>query len=288
MTDSFIQACKKGNLKKAINIYTKHKPNIHTRDDEAFRYACVFGHINIAQWLYGLDDKPNIHADDDYAFRFVCLIGYINIAQWLYGLEDKPNIHALDDEAFRFTCSSGHINIAQWLYGLDDKPNIHAKDDEAFRFACYFGHINIAQWLYGLDYKPNIHAKDDYAFRWSCEKGHINIASWLSTICDDYHIEIENNKIKSWKNKISLQDLYDNKEYDKIIDKLKIEKKDDIPIETCSICYEDNSNFLTSCKHSFCVECFIMWYIGHNKKQCSYCMQNIDIVKCAVKNLFTI
>jgi hypothetical protein len=97
MTDSFIIACIKGKLEEAINIYNKDKPNIHAKDDFAFRYACFYRHINIAQWLYGLDDKPNIHAKDDEAFRYACNNGHINIAQWLYGLEDKPNIHAIDD-----------------------------------------------------------------------------------------------------------------------------------------------------------------------------------------------
>jgi len=284
MDSSFIKACKEGNLEEAINIYNRDKPNIHTDNDLAFRSACIIGHINIAQWLYSLEDKPNIHTDNDLAFRYACINGYINIAQWLYELEDKPNIHALDDFAFRYACYYGHINIAQWLFGLDDKPNIHAEDDYAFRFACFYGHINIAQWLFGLDDKPNIHAEDDFAFKFVCYNGHINIASWLLSICNNYHIEIKDNRIKSWKIKNSLKDLYENKEYDKIIDKLKIQKNDDIILETCSICYEENSNFLTSCKHTFCIDCFMMWYIGHNKKQCCYCKQNIIIEKCTVKN----
>ena len=154
--------------------------------------------------------------------------------------------------------------------------------DSPFIKACNEGNLEEAINIYNKD-KPNIHADNDFAFRTACDNGNINIANWLTTICDDYYIEIEDGKIKSWKIKNSLQDLYENKEYNKIIEKLKIQKKDDIEIETCSICYEDNSNFLTSCKHNFCMECFMMWYIGHNKKTCSYCMQNIDIEKCIVK-----
>jgi hypothetical protein len=42
----------------------------------------------------------------------------------------------------------------------------------------------------------------------------------------------------------------------------------------------DNSDFITSCNHNFCIECFIIWYIGHNKKNCALCKQNIEIEKC--------
>jgi len=73
--------------------------------------------------------------------------------------------------------------------------------------------------------------------------------------------KIKNRKIKNRKIKNSLHDLYDKKEYNKIIDKLKIQIKDDIKIESCSICYDDNFIFLTSCKHHFFIECFIIWYI---------------------------
>jgi hypothetical protein len=69
-----------------------------------------------------------------------------------------------------------------------------------------------------LDDKPNIHANDDEAFRTACSGGYLNIAQWLSSIYDNYYIEIEDNKIKSWKIINNLGDLYDKKEYDKIID----------------------------------------------------------------------
>jgi hypothetical protein len=82
-----------------------------------------------------------------------------------------------------------------------------------------------------------------------------------------------------------LIDLLEKKEYIKIVEKLKIQRSDfSINNEKiCSICYSDNYNFLTSCKHTFCIECFMMWYIEHNKTKCSYCQQDIIIELCLVK-----
>jgi len=80
---------------------------------------------------------------------------------------------------------------------------------------------------------------------------------------DDYYIEIENGSIKCWKIKNSLQDLYDKKEYNKIIDVLKIERKDFIinKEDKCSICFTEDYNFISSCNHCFCLESLFLFRI---------------------------
>jgi hypothetical protein len=40
---------------------------------------------------------------------------------------------------------------------------------------------------------------DNAAFRYAIENKHIEVAKWLTTLCKNYSIEIENNKIKSFK-----------------------------------------------------------------------------------------
>jgi ankyrin repeat protein len=286
MEESFKKLCREGKLEEAQKIYNENNINIHAVNNEAFRDACFNGHIEIVKWLINLDDKPYIHANNDEAFRSACFYGHIEIAKWLINLDDKPDIHAVDDFAFIYACFNGHIEIAKWLMTLDDKPNIHANNDCVFRFACCNGHIEIAKWLINLDDKPNIHANNDEAFRYACFYGHIEMAKWLVTICDDYYIEIKNNKIKSYKIKNRLQDLFDNKEYDKIIDKLKIQRKEIIidKEDKCCICFTEEYNFLSSCNHCFCLECFLIWNIKHDKKECCYCKQNIIIEKCIVKS----
>jgi|LakMenEpi03Aug12_release.lakeMendotaPanAssembly.Ray.scaffolds.fasta_scaffold830595_1 hypothetical protein len=85
-------------------------------------------------------------------------------------------------------------------------------------------------------------------------------------------------------NKNEYKKFIENKEYNKIAEKLKI------PIgkfkineeDKCVICFNNKYNFLTSCNHTFCIECFMIWYIGHDNKNCSYCMQKIEIEKCCL------
>jgi len=70
-----------------------------------------------------------------------------------------------------------------------------------------------------------------------------------------------------------------------IIEKLKIQRKDfKINLEDkCVICFKEDYNFLSSCNHSYCLDCFLIWYIGYDKKECCYCKQNIIIDNCCVK-----
>ena len=69
----------------------------------------------------------------------------------------------------------------------------------------------------------NIHANNEYAFRWSCSTRRIEIAKWLCSLCDEYYIEIENNKIV----KHGIKNMYDkfldeNKGIGKIMRKLRM------------------------------------------------------------------
>jgi|688.fasta_scaffold348402_1 hypothetical protein len=118
----FIKACKEGNLKQAQSIYIKNKPDIHAKEDKAFRIACYYKNIIIAKWLYSLKDKPNIHVKNEFVFRYACFrgdIGDIEIVKWLIILKNKSDIHVENDKAFKNAYLNGHLKIVQLLFNLN-------------------------------------------------------------------------------------------------------------------------------------------------------------------------
>jgi hypothetical protein len=290
-TTEFIRACVNGKLEMVKWLYSigdvciEDKPNIHFNNEEAFKYASKNGHLQIVNWLINLEDKPNIHVDDDFAFKYACHNGHLNIAKLLYySFDDKPNIHAEHEDAFRYACHNGHLETAKWLYSLGN-INIHANNEDAFKYACYEGQLDIAKWLYSLDDKPLIDAENHFAFKNACIfaplRG-IHVAKWLASICSDYYIKIENNKLIEWNIEDTLYELFEKKKYYKIIERLKIQKKQFIinSEDKCIICLKEDYNFMSSCNHSYCMECFFTWYIVHKKYVCCYCKQKITIEKC--------
>jgi hypothetical protein len=241
---NFIDLCKKGNLIDVQEYYIYNKVNIHTNDDYAFTSSCHEGHIKVAQWLHSLGGV-NIHIHDDYAFRWSCDNGHIKVAQWLHSL-GGVNIHAHYDFAFCLSCSNDHIKVAQWLYSL--------------------GGINI-------------HANRDHAFQYSCLRGHIKVAQWLQTLCEDYHLIINGNKIVEYKIKNAIEDLIESEEYDKVIDKLGLKIGEDID-DICCICMDDTiiEPIKSKCGHSYCMECILDYKYVNKKEKCPYCMELLELM----------
>lgn len=87
----------------------------------------------------------NIHAHDDYAFRIACRFGRLEVAQWLWSM-GGVDVHVLA-EAFVVASRSGNLSLVNWLHD----EILGSVDDFAlergFVSACRSGNIDLVAWF---------------------------------------------------------------------------------------------------------------------------------------------
>ncbi len=94
--------CVRGDLEGAQPYYRDH-PDINiSRAEEAFREACFYGHLDVAQWLLHIKPTINILANNEQAFLYACQNKYLHVAQWLATL--KPEFKIIDEDSPDWTC----------------------------------------------------------------------------------------------------------------------------------------------------------------------------------------
>jgi hypothetical protein len=59
----------------------------HAKNERSFRMACLHGHSNIAKYLVK-QSNVDIHADDDFAIISACQIGDLDLAGWIFKLDE--------------------------------------------------------------------------------------------------------------------------------------------------------------------------------------------------------
>ena len=218
----FIEACGKGDLKKAKEIFEKGNINIYADNECAFRWACENGHLEVAKWLIEIsetklicgssaiasqvDSDPrsrsriiDIHACDENAFRYACWYGHLHIAKWLLEISVEKkfgiiNIHTCNEFAFRYACCRNHFEVAKWLIEISETTfhelgiiNIHIFNEEPFRWVCVHSYLEIAKWLLYISKEKglgdiDIYVKNEELFRTLCVYNNLKIARWLLTL----------------------------------------------------------------------------------------------------------
>lgn len=268
-----------------------YKNNIIKEKNHLFflKIACNKGNLNMVKFLYEYK-KYNLHDNDDYIIKNVCFNGNLNILKWML-LMDTFDIHVDNDYCFRMSIKNEKFEVAKYLYHLayttDNRIFFSGIIEHEFFNACYSNKVSIAKFLYSLDNSIDFRNYDDKVFYDTCYINNQDIVYFLGSICDEYYYTVSRYGIIDYGVKNSVKDMFYRKEYDKIISKLGINKKQDFILDgnkNCTICFSEDYNFITSCNHTFCLDCFLTWHIGHNKKECSYCRQNINIKNCFIKS----
>lgn len=102
---SFINNCAEGNLDVAMKMYATGNIDVNDHYCLAFRYSCMYGEIETAEWLYSIG--ADVKKYGGIAFLYSCQRGQLEIAKWLRNLD--PRVRLYDYEAFLCACENGKI-----------------------------------------------------------------------------------------------------------------------------------------------------------------------------------
>lgn len=197
-------------LKDLQNFWKSNYQWINLHDGELFALACITGKLDVAKWVYSLDDNINIHWQDDYAFTKCCVDNHFDVAFWLYSLSLLDGVGHIyihngignsrnADDAFYYSCLNGNLKMAKLLYKLSQTKE-YGQLSVNYHFICYmcckYGKTNSVKWLCNTSKKDrnirlNISTKyqesdssdaiyDNHPiFQTACEYGHLKIVIWL-------------------------------------------------------------------------------------------------------------
>ena len=148
--------------------------DIHAENDEAIRWASLYGHIEVVKYLVSIG--ADIHANNNYAIRLASKHGHLEVVKYLVSI--GADIHADNDYAIRYASEKGYLEVVKYLVSIG--ADIHALNDEAIRYASLNGHLEIVKYLVSLG--ADIHADNDYAIRYASLNGHLEIVKYLKSI----------------------------------------------------------------------------------------------------------
>jgi len=240
---------------------------------DEFYNAIINNNLVLANKLFD-EYSYDLTESDCFLFCQACYLCNLKTVKWLY---DKSmmtiNIRILNDLPFLNACNGNKLDIAKWLYSeslvlnlinFQKHINIHVKNESALISACLHNNIDMVKWLHMIDNNFNYNYIGNI-FKNMCERGFTLIPLFLSTQTNNFHVEIENNEIKSW----TIIDEY----LSKLLNDNNYILTTDL-IDPCEICFETNTYYVKyGCSHIYCRDCSI------HLKKCPLCCIKINIDK---------
>lgn len=143
----FFENCKKGNLDIAKWIYSLKNEIISSMEpgsagiNKLFSVCCKNGRLEVVKWLLS-DHQIDIYANGNETFYWTCYYGHLEIAQLLYKLDQEIqknlsvgehvgsiikstfNIHEQNDILFENACNMKDYYMLRWLFSICEPGHV--------------------------------------------------------------------------------------------------------------------------------------------------------------------
>jgi hypothetical protein len=241
--------------------------NYHTINDgqQAFRYATMHGQIKLAKLVLEMNRSVNISSGNEHAFRHACKGGHVKMAKWL--LRKKPNIEmtSLNNWAMHSVIERGHIGLFSWLQETLPMRLTESNWMEIHRLMPHQRYERQQLLLQPWRLPPRIYRRiifDEYIPIVPVENdlgGSENDNNYMMMLMEDVPILSEVDIIPNPKFRIC-----------NTVEKQNLIKE----CETCAVCYEKESDIITTCEHMYCKKCILKWTRKHDT--CPMCRTQLD------------
>ena len=166
-------ACQRGH--KTIAQYLLSKGVNQESLDCAFINSAAYGQIDMMQLLvsYGAD----VHCKNDEPMRAACIAGHLNSIQYLMfqqGVKNKDEWGLLSAEYFHWDCLDFFLSLGF---------NTRAYNDYVFRKCCYAGNLQFVKKFVELG--ADVGVKDDYGISVASSQGHTDVVAYLLSVGAD-------------------------------------------------------------------------------------------------------
>lgn len=292
-----------------ITLYDRSEETISAEWSSWFTQSVASGHLNLVklcvshftpkyemiQQLITTADQPPL-SDDlvrwvlDYftppisATMFCLLFRHKTPCSAMYAIECAPdivsdsNVIANVPLMYLELIVNQHHAFAKWTVEtfpfiltvlgaakpLDQTPSVFEKMTDAFCELCRNGHVADALLLIRINPAINIRANHDVSFVTACQNHDYPTATYLQSLLPNVYTLVQTapaNKTDGFMFNIAIERY-----------------RGHIIVETCSVCYETDSNLVTQCAHQYCAGCLIKWM--SRNKSCPICRSDISHSTC--------
>ncbi len=245
----FKSACEFGQLEVVkYLLYSeelKEVANIYANGQEGLLMAAYKGRLDVVKFLLETHlKKDNIQArllNTNEAFKMACIGGHIDLVEYLMSNNEIPKIdpNYQKDAALIKSCYYGNFKMVKYLLESDlfrDKYKIEGDDNLVIVNACLSKNTDLVEYLLiskSLDKNASVHVQNDMPFIFVAENNMLNVLQVLifdKQIKKTYYIRnyLEQNNgeasrlfgIRDLKEKLSFDLTVDNELTNKVINKV--------------------------------------------------------------------